>query len=75
MSVSCRLTSEMTALVLTILIFVAAGFTLLVAGLVTGKLIRPVKPSPEKGEVYECGEQPIGTAWVRSVLRGGGSCS
>jgi NADH-quinone oxidoreductase subunit A len=59
----------MTALVLTILIFVAAGFTLLVAGLVTGKLIRPVKPSPEKGEVYECGEQPIGTAWVQFDLR------
>ena len=59
----------MTALVLTVLIFVAAGFTLLVAGLVTGKLIRPVKPSPEKGEVYECGEQPIGTAWVQFDLR------
>jgi NADH-quinone oxidoreductase subunit A len=59
----------MTALVLAILIFVVAGFTLLVAGLVTGKLIRPVKPSPEKGEVYECGEQPIGTAWVQFDLR------
>jgi NADH-quinone oxidoreductase subunit A len=59
----------MTALVLTILIFVAAGFTFLVAGLVTGKLLRPVKPSPEKGEVYECGEQPIGTAWVQFDLR------
>ncbi len=59
----------MIALVLTILIFVAAGFTLLVAGLVAGKLIRPVKPSPEKGEVYECGEQPIGTAWVQFDLR------
>jgi NADH-quinone oxidoreductase subunit A len=59
----------MTALVLTILIFVAAGFTLLVAGLLTGKLIRPLKPSPEKGEVYECGEQPIGTAWVQFDLR------
>jgi NADH-quinone oxidoreductase subunit A len=59
----------MTALVLVILIFVAAGFTLLVAGLVTGKLLRPDKPSPEKGEVYECGEQPIGTAWVQFDLR------
>jgi NADH-quinone oxidoreductase subunit A len=59
----------MTALVLIILIFVSAGFTLLVAGLVTGKLLRPVKPSPEKGEVYECGEQPIGTAWVQFDLR------
>jgi len=59
----------MSDLVLVILIFVAAGFTLLVAGLITGKLLRPVKPSPEKGEVYECGEQPIGTAWVQFDLR------
>jgi NADH-quinone oxidoreductase subunit A len=59
----------MTALVLVILIFVAAGFTLLVAGLITGRLLRPHKPSPEKGEVYECGEQPIGTAWVQFDLR------
>jgi NADH-quinone oxidoreductase subunit A len=59
----------MASLVLIILIFVAAGFTLLVAGLITGKLLRPVQPSPEKGEVYECGEQPIGTAWVQFDLR------
>jgi NADH-quinone oxidoreductase subunit A len=59
----------MTALVLVILIFVAAGFTLLIAGLITGRLLRPDKPSPEKGEVYECGEQPIGTAWVQFDLR------
>ena len=31
--------------------------------------MRPDKPSPEKGEVYECGEQPIGTAWVQFDLR------
>src|SRR6058998_2188073 len=59
----------MPELVLIILIFVAAGFTLLVAGLITGKLLRPNKPSPEKGEVYECGEQPFGTAWVQFDLR------
>src|SRR6058998_325162 len=59
----------MPELVLIILIFVAAGFTLLVAGLITGKLLRPNKPSPEKGEVYECGEQPIGSAWVQFDLR------
>jgi NADH-quinone oxidoreductase subunit A len=59
----------MTALVVAILIFVVAGFTLLMAGLVTGRLLRPEKPSPEKGEVYECGEQPIGTAWVQFDVR------
>ena len=39
-----------------------------------GQLFRPDRPSPEKGEVYECGEPPIGVGVdpVRpAVLRGG----
>ena len=59
----------MPDLVLVVLIFVSAGFTLMVAGVITGRLVRPDNPSPEKGEVYECGEQPIGTAWVQFDLR------
>src|SRR6266498_2687613 len=59
----------MTTLVLFILIFLAAGFTLLAANLVLGWFIRPNKPSPEKAEVYECGEQPVGPAWVQFDLR------
>ena len=56
-------------LVLIILIFLAAGGTVLAGSLLIGRLVRPEKPSPEKGEVYECGEQPIGTAWVQFDLR------
>ncbi len=59
----------MTSLVLFILIFLAAGLTLLAANLVLGRLVRPDRPSAEKGEVYECGEQPIGDAWVQFDLR------
>jgi NADH-quinone oxidoreductase subunit A len=59
----------MTTLVLFILIFLAAGLTLLAANLVLGRLIRPDKPSAEKAEVYECGEQPVGSAWVQFDLR------
>src|SRR6476661_8302798 len=59
----------MPDLVLVILIFVSAGFTLMVGGVITGRLVRPDRPSPEKGEVYECGEEPIGTAWVQFDLR------
>jgi len=59
----------MPDLVLILLIFMAAGLTLLAANLVLGRLVRPEQPSPEKGEVYECGEQPIGTAWVQFDLR------
>jgi NADH-quinone oxidoreductase subunit A len=59
----------MADLVLVILIFLAAGLTVLAGHLLIGKLVRPHKPSPEKGEVYECGEQAIGTAWVQFDLR------
>jgi NADH-quinone oxidoreductase subunit A len=59
----------MTTLVLFILIFLAAGATLLAANLVLGWFVRPNNPSPEKAEVYECGEQPVGPAWVQFDLR------
>ena len=56
-------------LALSILVFVAFGAVFLLTNLFVGKLIRPNKPSTEKGEVYECGEKPIGTAWVQFDLR------
>src|SRR5438046_10679566 len=59
----------MSDLVLILLIFMATGLTLLAANLVLGRLVRPEQPSPEKGEVYECGEQPIGSAWIQFDLR------
>src|SRR5580692_4735644 len=59
----------MTNLVLLILIFIAAGLTVLLANLGLGRLVRPNRPNAEKSEVYECGEQPIGTAWVQFDLR------
>ncbi|HEY1186086.1 MAG TPA: NADH-quinone oxidoreductase subunit A [Gemmata sp.] len=59
----------MTTLVLFVLIFLAAGFTLLAANLVLGRLVRPELPSAGKAEVYECGEQPTGPAWIQFDLR------
>ncbi len=59
----------MTTLVLFILIFLAAGGTLLAANLVLGRLVRPDRPSAGKAEVYECGEQPIGDSWIQFDLR------
>lgn len=58
-----------TALVATILVFVAAGVAFLMGPLIAGRLVRPFRPSSEKGEVYECGEQPIGSAWIQFDLR------
>ena len=59
----------MTTLVLFLLIFLAAGFTLLATNLVLGWFIRPDLPSAGKSEVYECGEQPTGNAWIQFDLR------
>jgi NADH-quinone oxidoreductase subunit A len=59
----------MNALVLFVLIFLAAGLTLLAANLVLGWFVRPDRPSPEKAEVYECGERPVGPAWIQFDLR------
>ena len=59
----------MTELVLFLLIFMAAGFVVLASNLFLGKLVRPHKPSAEKGTVYECGEPTIGSAWVQFDLR------
>src|SRR5438094_3834037 len=59
----------MPDLVLFVLIFVAAGAGLLVAPLAFGRLVRPHRPSPEKGTIYECGEPTIGSAWVQFDLR------
>lgn len=39
---------------------VFAGITLLVAW-----MLRPNRPSPEKLSTYECGEDPVGPAWIQ----------
>lgn len=59
----------MTALVATVAVFVSVGVLFLLANLLLGKLVRPDRPSAEKGEVYECGERPVGTAWIQFDLR------
>ncbi|QJW96885.1 NADH-quinone oxidoreductase subunit A [Frigoriglobus tundricola] len=59
----------MTTLVLLILIFLAAGSTLLAANLVLGWFVRPNLPNASKSEAYECGEPPVGDAWVQFDLR------
>jgi NADH-quinone oxidoreductase subunit A len=59
----------MTDLVLFLVIFVLAGAGLLALNLVLGWFVRPDRPSPEKGEIYECGEETIGSAWVQFDLR------
>jgi NADH-quinone oxidoreductase subunit A len=59
----------LTAFVATTLVFVVVGVLFLMANLVVGRLVRPNNPSPEKDAIYECGEEPIGTAWIQFDLR------
>lgn len=56
-------------LVAFVAVFVSVGGVFLLANLFLGKLVRPNRPSPEKGDIYECGEKPVGTAWVQFDLR------
>ncbi|MFH1228632.1 MAG: NADH-quinone oxidoreductase subunit A, partial [Planctomycetota bacterium] len=37
--------------------------------LVFSWIVRPSKPSPEKASTYECGEQPIGSSWIKFNIR------
>jgi NADH-quinone oxidoreductase subunit A len=59
----------MTDLVTLMLVFVAVGVGFLLTNLLLGKLLRPARPEPEKGAVYECGEPPVGSSWIQFDLR------
>ncbi|MBM3750656.1 MAG: NADH-quinone oxidoreductase subunit A [Acidimicrobiia bacterium] len=50
---------------LSVVIFFAliAGFA--VVSLLTATLLRPSRPYTAKSDNYECGAEPIGTAWVQ----------
>jgi NADH-quinone oxidoreductase subunit A len=59
----------MTPLAAYLVLFVAVGAAFVLVHLLLGKLIRPAKPDPEKGTIYECGEPTIGSAWIQFDLR------
>jgi len=50
---------------LVIAMFVVIGAVFTVATLSASWLLSPSAPSEAKGEVYECGVEPIGGPWVR----------
>ncbi len=52
-----------------ILIFLILGIVFVAGGLITSWILRPHRPYPEKLTSYECGEEPIGQAWVRFNVR------
>jgi NADH-quinone oxidoreductase subunit A len=50
-------------------IFILLGVVFVAAALLVAKLLRPHNPTPEKAVPYECGEDPIGPAWIRFNIR------
>jgi NADH-quinone oxidoreductase subunit A len=52
-----------------VLIFFIIGAAFVAAGLITAWILRPHRPYPQKLTTYECGEEPIGSAWVRFNVR------
>ena len=52
-----------------LLLFVAAAVVALAAPLTLGRLVRPRNRTPDKAAIYECGEETIGTSYLRFDLR------
>jgi NADH:ubiquinone oxidoreductase subunit 3 (subunit A) len=50
-------------------IFLLLGIVFTAAGLFAAWILRPDKPYPGKRATYECGEDPVGNAWVRLNIR------
>lgn len=46
-----------------VLIFMLLAIGFVVAALTFSRLVAPRFPNPDKNEIYECGERPIGDAW------------
>ena len=52
-----------------ILLFFIIGIVFVAIGIFVSAIIRPNKPNPEKLSTYECGEEPIGSPWIRFNIR------
>ena len=52
-----------------VLIFAAVGIGFVFVTLFIGSLVRPTVPTLEKLSTYECGELPIGSAWMNFNIR------
>ena len=52
-----------------ILVFLVMGIGFLAVNLVVWRIIRPSRFSEEKLTTYECGENPVGSAWIQFNIR------
>jgi len=54
---------------LNVLVFASVGLVFVFANMIVGSLIRPKRTTTVGTEVYECGEETIGPAWVQFDIR------
>lgn len=52
-----------------VLIFLIIGVVFTAVALFAAWIIRPRRPTAEKLSTYECGENPIGSPWIRFNVR------
>jgi NADH-quinone oxidoreductase subunit A len=50
-------------------IFILIGVIFVALGLLGAWIFRPHRPYPEKNATYECGEEPVGNAWILLNVR------
>lgn len=52
-----------------VLVFAGVGFVFVIANMLIGSVIRPRRKTTDGLEVYECGEETIGDAWINFDVR------
>lgn len=58
-----------TAIVAYLALFATVGFVFVFAALLVGRVVRSRMPTPQKLEIYECGEPAVGPGFVQFDLR------
>ena len=53
----------------TVLVFILIGLVFVVFTLSLGKILRPFAPGGDKATIYECGERPVGSPWIKFNIR------
>ena len=54
---------------LNVLVFCSVGFVFVFANMIVGSIIRPKRKTSDGLEIYECGEETIGDAWIQFDIR------
>ena len=53
----------------TVLVFFLLGVGFVVFLLILNKIMRPFAPGADKASIYECGERPTGSPWIKFNVR------